>query len=115
MIASVIVHEATHARLRRCGIGYNEDERARVEAICARRKLVFAAKLPNGERVRAAAVQCLEWCAIPSYWSNESRSEHERSAAVETLRYVGCPDWLARTIITLRDVNLAIRRFLRGL
>ena len=25
LIASVIVHEATHARLMRCGIGYEED------------------------------------------------------------------------------------------
>src|SRR5687767_10756012 len=29
-IASAIVHEATHARLERCGIEYNEDRRARI-------------------------------------------------------------------------------------
>src|SRR5262249_52879499 len=34
MIASTIVHEATHARLQRCGIGYEEELRGRVEAVC---------------------------------------------------------------------------------
>src|SRR5882672_5312369 len=33
-IASTIVHEATHARLERYGIRYQEDQRARIEAIC---------------------------------------------------------------------------------
>src|SRR5262245_12890125 len=33
MLATVIVHEATHARLRRCGFGYDEEMRHRVEAI----------------------------------------------------------------------------------
>jgi hypothetical protein len=48
VIASVIVHEAAHARLQRCGIGYEEDLRGRVEAVCIRRQLAFAAKLPMG-------------------------------------------------------------------
>jgi hypothetical protein len=36
-IASTIVHEATHARLLHCRIGYGEELRARVEAVCFRR------------------------------------------------------------------------------
>jgi hypothetical protein len=40
-IASAIVHEATHARLERYGIGYDEDQRARIEAICFRRELAL--------------------------------------------------------------------------
>jgi hypothetical protein len=55
MIAATIVHEATHARLQRCGIGYEEELRDRVEAVCVRRELAFAARLPNGERVREEA------------------------------------------------------------
>lgn len=43
LIASTIVHEATHSRLLRCGIGYEEAVRARVEAVCLRRELAFAA------------------------------------------------------------------------
>src|SRR5262245_47027400 len=38
LIAATIVHEATHARLWHCGIGYEEDQRHRVEAVCVRRE-----------------------------------------------------------------------------
>ena len=47
-----IVHEATHARLWRCGIRYDEKRRHRVEVLCFRRELAFAARLPNPEQVR---------------------------------------------------------------
>lgn len=116
MIAAVIVHEATHARLRRWGIGYHqEEERARVEAVCVRRELAFAAKLPNGERVREQAVQALEWCANPEFWSNASFRERYRSAAAQTLSYVGFPHWLARTLLALHAAQLGATRFVRGL
>jgi len=59
LIAAAIVHEATHARLWRRGIGYDEGLRARVEAACFRRELAFAAKLPNAERVRELARDAL--------------------------------------------------------
>jgi len=114
-IAAVIVHEAAHARLHRCGIRYEEDERARVEAACTRRELAFAAKLPDGEWVREQAVRYLESCANPEHWSDASISERHLNAAVQTLRYVGFPGWLAGTAIALRDVILGMRRFVRGL
>lgn len=41
-IASTIVHEATHLRLHRSGIGYEEKLRARGEGVCIRRELAFA-------------------------------------------------------------------------
>ena len=71
LIASVIVHEATHARLMRCGIGYEEELRARVEKVCLRRELAFAAKLPNGEQIRAQTDPELGYLP-PSYWTNEA-------------------------------------------
>jgi hypothetical protein len=115
MIAAVIVHEATHARLRRWGIGYAEDERARVEAACARQELAFAAKLPNGEQVREQAVRYLESCEIPRNWSNAALSERHRSAAAQTLGYVGFPGWLARTVLALFAAWRGVTRFVRGL
>jgi hypothetical protein len=115
MVAAVIVHEAAHARLVRCRIGYEEDERSRVEAVCVRRELAFAARLPDGEQVREKAVQDLERCANRSLWSNASLIDRRLSAEVRTLRYVGCPDWLARMVIAIRDVKLRISRFVRGL
>src|SRR6188508_1363170 len=46
-IASTIVHEATHARLERLRITYDEKFRSRIELICLRRELAFVTKLPN--------------------------------------------------------------------
>ena len=48
LLASAIVHEATHARLFRMGFGYDETVRASVEGICLRRELAFAARIPGG-------------------------------------------------------------------
>lgn len=48
LIASSIVHEATHARLDRMGFGYDEAIRERVERLCLRRELAFAKKFPDG-------------------------------------------------------------------
>ena len=47
-LAATIIHEATHARLRRCGIGYDEPIRGRVERLCAKAEIQFAKCLPNG-------------------------------------------------------------------
>jgi hypothetical protein len=113
MIAAVIVHEATHARLRRCGIGYEEEQRARVEAVCIRQELAFAAKLPNGEQVREEAMRLFE--AKPEFWSNASLGERYHSAAAQTLGYVGFPEWLARTILAVHAAGLGLTRFVRDL
>jgi hypothetical protein len=115
VIASVIVHEAAHARLQRCGIGYEEDLRGRVEAVCIRRQLAFAAKLPNGQHFRDQATQYLERCADRSYWTNTSFSERQLAGDLQALHDLGVPDWLVRTILALRALNLSMRRFVRRL
>ncbi|MDH2357807.1 hypothetical protein QCM77_45455 [Bradyrhizobium sp. SSUT18] len=49
-IASTIVHEATHARLDRWGINYDDERaRSRIEAICLRRELNFVGKFAHSE------------------------------------------------------------------
>ena len=47
LIASVIVHEATHARLARVGIEYREEMRHRIEQVCIRRQMAFTKALPR--------------------------------------------------------------------
>jgi hypothetical protein len=94
VIASTIVHEATHARLHRCGVGYEEALRARVEAICLRREIAFAAKLPNGEQVREQAKRTLELCSDPDYWTDGAFDERFAEGSVETAEQVGIPLWL---------------------
>ena len=51
-IALLIVHEATHARLFHYGIKYEEWRRPYVEAVCVRRELAFATKVPQGQRLQ---------------------------------------------------------------
>jgi hypothetical protein len=96
MLAACIVHEATHARLRRCGIGYDEELRQRVEEVCFRRELAFAARLPDGAYVRQAAEEALK--TPPEYWRDKSFNEHFAAGNAETLRYLGVPTWVVRSL-----------------
>jgi hypothetical protein len=119
VIASVIVHEATHARLFQCGIGYEEANRARVEAVCTRRELAFAGKLPNGELVREYAVHALELYVHPEqhpeHWTNASLYERRLAAGVEVVRYAGLPEWPVRALVALHAARQRISRSIRGL
>jgi hypothetical protein len=91
VIAATIVHEATHARLWRCGIGYDESLRHRVEAVCCRREVAFASKLPNGERVRE---KVQDYLAIsPTAWTNAATRDRDLEGSVQDLRHIGTPDW----------------------
>src|SRR5882757_7752189 len=70
-IASTIVHETTHARLERYGIGYKEELRARIEAICFRRELAFAARLPDSAELQQGIARSLErYKANPDQFSD---------------------------------------------
>jgi len=110
LIAATIVHEATHLRLLRCGIGYGESLRARVEAVCFRREIAFAAKLPNGERVKQIAERGLEWSAVPGYWSDTTFNERYVDGGAEALHYLGAPDWLVRGAVAARALCLSIKK-----
>jgi hypothetical protein len=111
LIASTIVHEATHARLDLCGIDYKEELRSRIEAVCFRREIAFAKKLPDGEHVRAQAARSLEFYADPKVWTNVAMAEHNAKAVVEKLRQLGVPEWVLRSILFLRDQRLRVRSF----
>jgi hypothetical protein len=96
LIATVIVHEATHARLHRCGIGYGEDIRYRVEEICLKREIAFAAKLPDGLQARDQAERTIE--ALPDL-GNAAMAKRNQEGGKEALRYLGVPEWLIKSII----------------
>ncbi len=94
-IASTIVHEATHARLDRWGIRYEEKDRSRIEAICLRRELNFLTKLSDCEPLQEEIVRTLEWCASDKdCLSDASFRERQDQGSAETLRYLGTPDWI---------------------
>jgi len=112
LIALTIVHEATHARLMRCGIGYEEKLRARVEAVCARRELAFAAKLPEGQEARVEAGRSLTYS--PDEWSDASRQAQIDEDAPAAMRQVGVPEWLIRFImVTAPYTRKAVRAMRR--
>ena len=96
-IASTIVHEATHAKLERWGINYDENKRSRIEAVCLRRELNFIASLPNSEPLREKIARTWEWCGSDhAYFSDVSFQQRDDQGNAETLRYLGTPDWLIR-------------------
>jgi hypothetical protein len=99
LIAAVIVHEATHARLWRCGIGYDEALRARVEAICVRRELAFASRLADGEHVRELAQRALD---SPSGLLDTDLKRRELKGFTRLLRHLGVPSCLVRLVLAIR-------------
>lgn len=106
MIASVIVHEACHARLEALGIDYSEDRRARIEALCKRQELRFAARLQDQTLI--------DW---NSGWDTGARlsdrdmAEDSIAGHVEALRHLGVPDALIRVLVVLRRLRDAVRRW----
>lgn len=101
-IASTIVHEATHARLERWGIIYEEEVRCRIEAICLRRELNFLTKLPDSGPLQEEIARALEWCATDrDHLSDASFRDREDKGQVETLRYLSVPDWIVRWAVWL--------------
>ena len=109
-IANSIVHEATHARLWRCGIGYQEELRAQVEATCFRRERAFAAKLPHGEQIREQAERKLAAYANQDYWTDEAFRARYIEGAVEVSRYTGMPEWLVRILRSRLSRRLRLKR-----
>jgi hypothetical protein len=113
-IASTIVHEATHARLERYGIGYKEEQRAKIEAICFRRELAFAVRVPDSAELQQGIARCLEWYpANPDQFSDARFQERHRAGGIEALRYLGTPDWLIRAILVPLPIIWRARRLLR--
>jgi hypothetical protein len=112
-IASTIVHEATHARLERYGIEYEEQRRTRIETICFRRELAFAARLPASAELQQEVARCLEWYqANPEQFSDAHFEEAHAAGGAEALRYLGTPDWLIRAMsVTLPIITRARRLF----
>lgn len=115
-LASTIVHEATHARLERCGIRYEENLRSRIEALCLRRELAFARKLPNGSQLQDELLHSLEWCGANAEWFLDAKlRQRYEEGAVEALRYVDTPEWLIRFAAIARPVIFRMRRLLSNL
>ena len=104
-LASVLVHEAQHARLCRFGFGYEEPIRARIERLCYRAERNFARKIPGCEALVADAESWMSADLDPIF-SNEGRYRRE----LDHLREVGCPEWTVRILGRIRPLALWLRR-----
>jgi len=96
LLAATIAHEATHARLTKSGIGYDRSIQPRVERICLKAELDFAAKLPNAQRVREVAEASM--AAADSYWSSPERAQRYRQAYMDAVERLPWPKWLRQLL-----------------
>jgi hypothetical protein len=110
LIASVIVHEATHARLERWGIAYDEAKRHRIEAICLRRELNFVSRLSGCEALQEELRQSLDYYRnAPEYFSDKNFQQRFDDGSLETLRHLGVPNWIVAFITKTVDLRRRLR------
>lgn len=91
-VAATLVHEATHVSLERLGFHYTAQRRARIEAVCYRRALRFARRLPGASDLVAKPERQL--MRDPVYLTDEAF----RGRIIAELRRLGVPNWLVRVI-----------------
>ena len=115
IIAAIIVHEATHARILNRGIRYEEAIRERVEAVCVRRELAFARRLSDGREVRERAEPMLRLAATTELWTDAKFHERHAEAVIGVASYYGIPIWIARLALSIRVFLLRVKRNVRRL
>jgi hypothetical protein len=78
-VASLLVHELTHARLDKAGFPYGDATRARIERICALAERNFVCRLPVSD-ARNAIEQRINWYleAGADYWTDDAVKQRAR-------------------------------------
>ena len=88
-ICMTIVHEATHARIKRWGVRDSID-RERIERACVKQEIAFARKVPGSERLIEGALE-----KLGTEWWKEQSSSHRFERRLER---AGTPRWLRRIL-----------------
>lgn len=109
VIASIIVHEATHAWLEQRGIRYSEKLRQRIETVCIRQEQIFASKLPESERNNILDSRQLAIESLPDL-RDTAFDARAAEGAVQTLQNLGTPRWIIRLAVAMHDLRSRIRR-----
>lgn len=113
-IASTIIHEATHARLEKRGIRYDEAVRHRIERICARRELDFARRLPGADALIEEINWRIEQCEVgKEAFSDRKMWEEMDRGDRDVLRHLGAPEWVITVLLRTRDLVFWLRRLPR--
>ena len=105
LLASAIVHEATHARLERLGFKYAEDRRRRIEDICIGRELAFVAHLPDGAAARASIEERQRFDLTDTGFA-----QRRETGEVDAIRYLDIPAWLLPILFGIASTINAARR-----
>jgi len=109
LIASAIVHEATHGTLTRRYVGYAETLRERVEKVCMRQELAFASKIPDGDELRRNIERRL--ASMTSGWLSDAALQDRRAKGeFEMGRHYNIPDWVVRVVVGIREKRASRRR-----
>ena len=94
ILASTIVHEATHAHLAKRGVRTTAAARPRIERLCHRAELAFARRLPDPNSV-VAKVEA--WRTVPDdFWSDAARTRRALTARFAAAKELGGPQWLTK-------------------
>lgn len=113
-IASAIVHEATHARLEKWGIHYDETVRHRIERICVRRELDFARHLSGADALVEEINWRLDQCNLENGPFTDQNIRHNIfQGHVEILRHLGAPEWVIALVFRAGNLANRIRRVTR--
>jgi hypothetical protein len=93
-VATILVHEATHARVARAGVAYSKPHRSRIEALCKEAELAFLLRVPaftNRDIILARARE-----AIGEAKARDPTVEASRVSIYAYLRDQGWPRWIAK-------------------
>jgi hypothetical protein len=113
-IASAIVHEATHARLEKRGIRYDETVRLRIERICIRRELDFVRRLSGVDALQEQITQSLDWCRDGNaHYTDQNMWQEIDQGHADALRHLGTPEWVIALVFRARELLSGIRRLTR--
>jgi hypothetical protein len=85
-VALAIVHESTHARLRRLSLRPYPGDPARIEALCVREEVAFAELLPDADRLVEYARDKLQ----RPWWGEQQRTERYE----HYMTGIGVPKWI---------------------
>lgn len=97
--AMIIVHEATHARLRHCA--YVPSSAGRIEQRCKKEEIAFASRLPGSERL-----QQLLWKEVEAVGSREYTAAARTSRAIDHMEREGA----SRALLVLLRRIARLRR-----
>ena len=108
-VATLLIHEAQHARLFRLGFGYQEAIRGRIERICHQAEKNFALRLPDGDELVSVADDRLRE-DLEFIHSSEGRLrglDDRMRMELQGLEDLGCPQWLMTVMAWIYRRRLA--------